>query len=86
MVILVSKYLTTEIVSDISNLGFVSSNLISYSAKGYDKNSSDPKLILENLKLKNDPRLVIADLHINYISNKTDNSKLIIQGKAGILG
>ena len=85
MVILVSKHLTTELVSDISNLGSVSSNLISHNAKGYDKNPSDPKLVLENLELKNDPRLVIADLYINYISNKIDNSKLIIQGKAGIL-
>ena len=48
------------------------------------KNSSDPKL-LENLKLKNNHRLVIGNLNINSISNKFDNLKLITQGKIDIL-
>ena len=48
------------------------------------KNSSDPKL-LENLKLKNNHRLVIGNLNINSTSNKFDNLKLIIQGKIDIL-
>ena len=40
---------------------------------------------MENLKLKNNHRLVIGNLNINSISNKFDNLKLIIQGKIGIL-
>ena len=35
----------------------------------------------ENLKLKNDHRLVIENLNINSISNKFDSLKLIIPGK-----
>ena len=46
-----------------------------YGVKDYDKNSSDPKLVLENLKLKNNNRLVIGYLNINSISNKFDNLK-----------
>ena len=41
-----------EKVSDISNLGSVSSNWNSRNVKDYDKNSSDPRLALENLSLK----------------------------------
>ena len=69
----------------ISNLGSVSSNGNSRNVKDYDKNSSDPRLALENLTLKNDRILVIGNLNINSISNKFDNLKLIIQGKTDIL-
>ena len=41
-----------EKVSYISNLGSVSSNWNSRNVKDYDKNSSDPRLALENLSLK----------------------------------
>ena len=47
--------------------------------KDYDKNSSDQRLDLQNLKLNY--RLVIGNFDINFISNKFDNLKLIIQGK-----
>ena len=53
--------------------------------KDYDKNSSDPRLALENLVLKNNHWLVIGNLNINSISKKFDNLKLIIQGKIDIL-
>ena len=43
---------SSEIVSGISNLGSTSSNWNSCNFKDYDKNSSDPRLVLENLKLK----------------------------------
>ena len=49
------------------------------------KNSSDPRLVLENLNLENNHRLVIGNLNINSISNKFENLKLIIQGKTDIL-
>ena len=75
--------LSPEIVSDISNLGSVSSNW--NSRKDYDKNSSDPRLVLENLKLKNNQRLYIGNPNINSISKKFDNLKLIIQGKIDIV-
>ena len=74
-----------QIVSDISNLGFVSWNWNSHNIKDYDKNSSDPKLVFQNLKIKNNHRLVIGNLNINLISNKFDNLKLIIEGKIDIL-
>ena len=77
--------LSSEIVSDISNLGSVSSNWNSRKIKDYDKNSADPRLVLGNLKLKNYHRLVIGNLNISSISNKFDNIKLIIQGKTDIL-
>ena len=77
--------LSPEIVSDISNLGSVSSNWNSRNIKDYDKNSSDPRLVLENLKLKNNQRLFIGNPNINSISNKFDNLKLIIQGKIDIV-
>ena len=77
--------LSPEIVSDISNLGSVSSNWNSPNIKDYDKNSSDPRLVLENLKLKNNQRLFIGNPNINSISNKFDNLKLIIQGKIDIV-
>ena len=73
--------LSSEIVSDISNLGFTSSNWNSCNVKDYDKNSSDPRLVLENLKLKNNHRLVIGNLNINSISNKFDNLKLMNTGQ-----
>ena len=72
-------------MSDISNLGSVSSNWNSHNVKDYNKNSSNPRLVLENLKLKNNHRLVIGNLNINSISNKFDNLKLIIQGRIDIL-
>ena len=84
-VLISDNFLSPEIVSDISNLGSISSCWNSCNAKDYDKNSSDPRLFLENLKLKNDHRLVIGNLNINSISNKFDNLKLIIQGKIDIL-
>ena len=40
---------------------------------------------MENLKLKNSHKLVIGNLNINSISNKSDKLKLIIQGKIDIL-
>ena len=43
----------SEIVSGISNLGSVSSNWNSRNVKDYDKNYSDPRFVLENLKSKN---------------------------------
>ena len=49
------------------------------------KNSSNPRLVLENLNFKNNHRLVIENLNINSISNKFDNLKLIIQSKINIL-
>ena len=84
-VLISDNSLSSEIASDISNLGSVSSNWNSCNVKGYDKNSSDPRLVLENLKLKNNHRLVIGNLNINSTSNKFDNLKLIIQGKIDIL-
>ena len=86
IVVLISdNSLSSEIVSDISNLGSVSSNWNSRNVKDYDKNSSDPRLVLENLTLKNNHRLVIGNLNINSISTKFDNLKLIIQGKIDML-
>ena len=84
-VLIFDNNLSPKIVSDISNLGSVPSNFISRNVKYYDINSSDPRLVLENLKLKNNHRLVIGNLNINSISNKFDNLKLIIQGKSDIL-
>ena len=72
--------LSPEIISDIINLGSVSSNWNSRNVKDYDKNSSDPKLVSENLNLKNNHRLVIWNHNVNSISNKFDNLKLITQG------
>ena len=70
MGILISdNFLSPEVVSDISNLGSVSSNWNSRNVKDYDKNSSDPRLVLRNVKLKNNHRLVIGNLNINSISN-----------------
>ena len=40
---------------------------------------------MENLKLKNNNRLVIGNLNIDSISNKFDDLKLIMQGKTDIL-
>ena len=66
--------LSPEIVSDISNLGSVSSNWNSRNVKDYDKNASDPRLILGN------------HWKSQYsISNKFDNLKLLIQGKIDTL-
>ena len=44
--------LSPEIVSDISNLDSVSSNWNPCNVKDCDKNSADPRLVLEYLKLK----------------------------------
>ena len=84
-VLISGNSLSSEIVSDISHLGSASSNWDSRNVKDYDKNSSDPRLVLENLKLKNNHRLVIGNLNINSTSNKFDNLKLITQGKIDIL-
>ena len=59
------------------------SNWNSRNVKDYGKNSSDPRLVLENLKIK--IKLVIENLNINSISNKFGNLKLIIQDKIDIL-
>ena len=85
VVLISDNSLSSEIVSDISNLGSSSSNWNSRKVKDYDKNSSDPRLVLENLKLKNNHRLVTGNLNINSISYKSDNLKLITQGKIDIL-
>ena len=77
--------LSPEITSDIINLGSVSSNWNSRNVKDYDKNSSDPKLVSENLNLKNNHRLVIWIHNVNSISNKFDNLKLITQGNIDTL-
>ena len=77
--------LSPEIVSGISNLGSVSSSWNSINVKDCDKNSSDSRLVLANLRLKNDNRLVIGNVSINSISNKSDNLKLLIQNKIDIL-
>ena len=77
--------LPPKIVSDVSNLGSAFSNWNSRNVKDYEKNYSDPRLVLENSKLKNNHRMVIGNLNINSISNKVDNLKLIIQGKIDIL-
>ena len=79
-VLILDNSLSSEIVSDISNLGSVSSNRNFSNVKDYNKNSSNPRLVLENLTLKNNHRLAIG----NSISNKFDNLKLIIQGKTDI--
>ena len=84
-VLISDNSLSSEIVSDISNLGFVTSNLNFRNVQDYDKNSSHPRLVLENLTLKKNHRLVIGNLNINSISNKFDNLRLIIQGKIEIL-
>ena len=76
-----NNFLSPEIPSDISNLGSVSSNWNCRTVKDYDENSSDPKLVLENLRLKSNHRLLIGNLNINSISNKFDKLQLIIQGK-----
>ena len=69
-----------EAVSNISNLGAVSSNWNPRNVKDYEKNSSDSRLVLKNLELKNNHRLIIENLNINSISNKFDKLKLITQG------
>ena len=84
-VLISENSLSPEIVSDISNRGSVSSNWNSRNVKDYGKNSSDIRLVLENLKLKDNHRLVIGNLNINSISNKFHNLKLIIQSKIDIL-
>ena len=57
--------------------------------KDYDKNSFDSGLFLENVKLKNNHKLVIGNVNINSISKfhiyLFDNLKLIIQGKVDVL-
>ena len=85
-VLISDNSLSSEIVSDISNLGSASSNWNSRNVKDYDKNSSDSRLVLENLKLKNNHRLVIGNLNFNSISSKFDNKnvKLIKQGNIDI--
>ena len=75
-----------ELVIEIRNVGSVSSNWSSRNVKGHDKKSSNPdssnssNLFLEDSTLKNKHRLVIGNLSINSISNKFNNSKLIMQG------
>ena len=53
-------------------VGSVSSNWNSCKVKDYDKNSSNPKLVLENLKLKNNHRLSLEiSILIPYLTNLT---------------
>ena len=78
-VLISGNSLSSEIVSDISNIGPASSNWNSCNVKDYDKNSSDPKLVLQNLTLKNNHRSVIGCLNINSISNKSGNLKFTTQ-------
>ena len=52
-VLISDSSLSPEMISDISNLGSVSLNWNSRNVKDYNRNSSDPRLVLENLKLKN---------------------------------
>ena len=74
--------LSPEIVGDISNLGSVSSNWNSRNVKDNDKNSFDPRLVLESLSLKiiTDWSLEISIL-IPTVSNKFDNLKLQLTTK-----
>ena len=58
-----NNFLYLKMVSDIGNIGFVSSNL--NSRQDYDKYSSEPKLVLAILKIKNNHRLVVGNLNIN---------------------
>ena len=69
-VLISDNSLFSEIVSDISNLGSASSNWNSHNVKDYDKKYSDLKLVLENLKIKNNHWLVIGNLNINSISGQ----------------
>lgn len=71
--------------SSINNLGFVASNLNCSNVKDYDKNTSNPKLVLETLNIKYNDKLIIANLNIDSISNKFNNSKQIAQRKADVL-
>ena len=84
-VLLSDNSLSSKIFSNISNLGSASSRWNSHKVEDYDRNSSDPRLVLVNLKLENNNRLVIWNLGINSKSNKCDNLKLIIQCKIDIL-
>ena len=84
-VLISDNSISSEIVSDISTLGSASSNWNSRKVKDYEKYSSDPRLVLGNIKLKNNHRLVIRNLNSNSISNKFDNLKLITQGKIDTL-
>ena len=77
--------ISSEKVSDISNLGFVSSSWNSGKVNNYGKNSSDRRIVLQNLTLKNNHRLVGGNLRINSISNKFENFVYIIQGKTDVL-
>ena len=66
-----------EMVNDIGKIGSVSSNF--NSCQDYGKYSSEPKLVLTILKIKNNHILVIGNLNINSISNKlriSNNLKL----------
>ena len=64
---------------------YISVPLIPINIADYDRNSSDPILILGNLKHKNNHKSVMENLNINSTSNKFGNLKLIIQGKTDIL-
>ena len=79
-VLISDSSLSPEAVSYISNLGSVSSNWNPRNVKDYEKNSSDSRLVLKNLELKNNHRLIIENLNIKSISNKFDKLKLITQG------
>ena len=59
-------------------------NIIRYWVIDDDKNSSGPKLVLENIKPKNNHRLFIRNLNIKSVSNNFDNLKLIIRDKVNL--
>ena len=66
-----------EMINDIGNIGSACSNF--NSCQDYGKYSSEPKLVLTILKIKNNHSLVIGNLNINSISNKlciSNNLKL----------
>ena len=83
-----SKYLTILFPlkwSVIIVILVVSSNLSFCNVKDYDKYSSNPKLVLKNLTIKKNYRLVVGNVNINSISNKFANLNVIIQGKDDVL-
>ena len=64
--------LSSGVFNYISNLGSASSNWNSRNGKDYDKNSSDLRLVLKNLKLKNNQRLVLEiSILTPYLTNLT---------------
>ena len=84
-VLIYNNSLFPIVVSDISKFCFVSSSWNSLNVKDCDRIYSDPRLVLGNLNLKNNHRLVIKNLNINFMSKKFGNLELIMQGKIDML-